>query len=159
PTPVVDWILRQQEPKGVTGQRAPAARAPGPYLRVNSAISYEVDPAWPERRKDIVWGDMSSVAVDGHDQGWGLSRARGFVRVYQAGGKFQKAWGDGLLDGPHMLALDRQGNVWITDTIRHVIIQCSPDGKLLRTLGIPDEPGCDEGRFNRPTDVVVTPAG
>jgi pimeloyl-ACP methyl ester carboxylesterase len=139
-----------------------SARAPSPYLRVNAAISYEVDPAWPERRKDIGWGEMSSVAVDDHDQVWVLSRARPFVQVYQADGKFLKAWGDpGApgLGGPHMLALDRQGNVWITDTVRHVVIQCSPDGKLLRTLGIPDEPGCDERRFDKPTDVVVTPAG
>ncbi len=32
-------------------QSQPSAEAPLPYLRVNSAISYEVDPAWPERRQ------------------------------------------------------------------------------------------------------------
>ncbi len=140
-------------------QSKPSAEAPLPYLRVNSAISYEVDPAWPERRKDVGWGDMSSVAVDGQDNVWVLSRANPFVQVYQADGKFLKSWGEGLLGGPHMLALDTQGNVWMTDTLRHVVVQCSPDGKLLRTLGTPGEPGADGRHFDKPSDVVVTPAG
>jgi len=136
-----------------------SADAPLPYVRLNSAISYEADPVWPERRQDVVWGGMSGVAVDGQDNVWVLSRANPFVQVYQADGKFLKSWGEGLLRGPHMLSLDAQGNVWVTDTGRHVVIQCSPDGKLLRTLGTPGEPGCDDRHFDKPTDVAVTPAG
>jgi sugar lactone lactonase YvrE len=137
----------------------PSADAPLPYLRVNSVISYEADSTWPERRQDVVWGAMSSVAVDGQDNVWVLSRANPFVQVYQADGKFLQSWGEGLFGSPHMLKLDHQGNVWVTDTRQHVVVQCSPDGKVLRTLGTRGEPGCDDRHFNKPTDVVVTPAG
>jgi hypothetical protein len=137
----------------------PSADAPLPYLRVNSATSYEVDPTWPERRKDVVWGGMSGIAVDSRDNVWVLSRANPFVQVYQADGKFLQSWGEVLFGSPHMLALDSQGNVWVTDTRNHVVVQCSPEGKALRTLGTPGEPGCDERHFDKPTDVVVTPKG
>jgi sugar lactone lactonase YvrE len=137
----------------------PSAEAPLPYLRLNSAVSYAVDPAWPERRKELVWGGMSGVAVDGQDNVWVLSRTNPFVQVYQADGKFLRSWGDDLFSSPHKLVLDRQGNVWVTDTRQHVVMQCSPQGKLLRTLGTRGEPGCDERHFDKPTDMVVTPAG
>ncbi len=137
----------------------PSADAPLPYLRVNSVLSYEVDATWPERRPEVAWGAMSSVAVDGQDNVWVLSRAQPFVQVYQADGKFLQAWGEGLFGSPHMLKFDRQGNVWVTDTRLHVVVQCAPDGKVLRTLGTRGESGCDDRHFNKPTDVVVTPAG
>ena len=137
----------------------PTADAPLPYLRINSAVSYDVDASWPERRADVGWGAMSSVAVDAQDNVWVLSRANPFVQVYRADGKFLKSWGDGLFRSPHMLSLDADGNVWITDTGQHVVVECSPDGKVLRTLGTPGEPGCDERHFDKPTDVVVTRAG
>ncbi len=98
----------------------PTAPAPLPYVRLNSAISYEVDPSWPERRKEAPWGAMSGVAVDPQDNVWVLSRSNPFVQVYQADGKFIKSWGEGLLGRAHMLCLDAQGNVWMTDSGRHV---------------------------------------
>jgi hypothetical protein len=64
-----------------------------------------------------------------------------------------------LLDTPHSIKLDGQGNVWLADVGNHVVIQCTPDGKVLRTLGIRGEAGADERHFNRPADMVVTPAG
>lgn len=137
----------------------PSADTPLPYLRIDSATSYVVDPAWPERRKDVVWGPMSSVAVDARDNVWVLSRTNPFVQVYQADGKFLQSWGGGLLVSPHMFCLDHQGNIWVADTGNQVVVECSPEGKVLRTLGTPGEAGCDERHFDRPTDVVVTAQG
>jgi DNA-binding beta-propeller fold protein YncE len=49
--------------------------------------------------------------------------------------------------------------VWLADTANHVVLKCTPEGKLLRTLGTPGRYGCDESHFNRPTDMAITPDG
>jgi sugar lactone lactonase YvrE len=64
-----------------------------------------------------------------------------------------------MLGGAHQLKFDSQGNVWIADAGKHVILKCTPQGKVLMTLGTPGKPGCDGFHFNRPADMVVTPAG
>ncbi len=102
---------------------------------------------------------MSGVAVDARDNVWVLSRSNPAVQVYQPDGKFLCSWGEGLIGTGHQLKFDRQGNVWVVDVGRHVVLQCTPKGQLLRTLGTRGEPGCDERHFNKPTDVVVTPEG
>jgi DNA-binding beta-propeller fold protein YncE len=55
--------------------------------------------------------------------------------------------------------LDPQGNVWVADPDAQVVMQFTPEGKLLRTLGTRGKPGTDETHFCLPTDMVVTPAG
>jgi hypothetical protein len=130
-----------------------------PYPRVNTSTSYQVDPTWPQRPKGISWGPMSGVAVDAQENVWVLARSDPPVQVYQPDGKFLRAWGEGLMDTPHQLKLDRQGNVWLADSGNHVVLQCTPQGNVIRTLGTRGEPGCDERHFNRPADMVITPDG
>ena len=59
----------------------------------------------------------------------------------------------------HGVRVDGRDHLWVTDVGRHVVHEFSPDGKLLRTLGTPGEPGEDARHFNQPTDVAVTRAG
>jgi DNA-binding beta-propeller fold protein YncE len=129
------------------------------YLRVNSTQSFAVDPAWPERRADIVWGPMSGIAVDRADNVWVLSRKNIQVIQYSPAGKVLRAWGNGFLKGPHQLRLDSHDNLWFADSGNHVVVQTTPDGKVLRTLGTPGEGACDESHFWKPTDVAVSNAG
>jgi 6-bladed beta-propeller len=129
------------------------------YPRANTSTWYRVDPKWPETRDNLGWGPMSGVAVDAQDNVWVLARSNPSVRIYQPNGTFVRAWGTGLLDTPHQLKLDRQGNVWLVDSGNHVVIQCTAEGKVIRTLGTRGEAGSDERHFNRPTDVVITPEG
>jgi pimeloyl-ACP methyl ester carboxylesterase len=137
---------------------APSVKAV-PYPRINMSTSYQVDATWPRRPQNVSWGPMSGVAVDAQDNVWVLSRTDPPVQIYRPEGTFLRAWGEGLLDTPHQLKLDRQGNVWLADSGNHVVLQCTPQGKVIRTLGTRREPGCDERHFNRPADMVVTPEG
>ncbi len=129
------------------------------YPRANTSTWYRVDPTWPETRDKLGWGPMSGVAVDAQDDVWVLARSNPPVRVYKPNGTFTRAWGTGLLDTPHQLKLDRQGNVWLVDSGNHVVLRCTAEGKVTRTLGTRGEAGCDERHFNRPADVVITPEG
>jgi hypothetical protein len=59
----------------------------------------------------------------------------------------------------HGLHVDPWDNVWIADVGRHLPDEVLPEGRLLLTLGVDGESGCDERRFAQPTHVCVNPAG
>jgi hypothetical protein len=129
------------------------------YPHINLATWYQVDPAWPQRRADLPWGAASGIAIDPNDHVYLFTRAKPPVQVYDAAGKFLRAWGDDLIQAAHGLRLDREGNVWVTDVGRHVVVEFTAEGKLLKMLGTPGVPGDDETHFNRPTDVAISPSG
>jgi hypothetical protein len=123
------------------------------------SLHYAIVPAWPERPPEAKWGETPGIAVDAKDHVWVFTRAEPPVQVYDAEGKFIRAWGDDIIQYAHYIRLDREGNVWVTDLGKHVVLQFTPEGKLLKTLGTPGEAGCDETHLNLPTDMVVMPAG
>ncbi len=127
--------------------------------RVNVATWYKVDPNWPQRPEGVEWGQMAGVAVDDKDQIWLHTRANPPVQVYDVDGKYIRGWGEGLIGSAHYLKIDHQGMIWLADVGKHVIMQFTPQGKLLKTLGTPGEPGDDQKHFDKPTDMAVTPDG
>ena len=85
-------------------------------------------------------------------------------------GKVVKSFGGGMFIWPHGLAVDRDGNVWVTDAVAEnrtpkgdkrgqIVVKFSPAGKVLMTLGTPGQPGSGPGQFTSPSDVVVGPNG
>lgn len=134
-------------------------RAKPRYPRVNLATWYKVDPNWPQRPADVKWGQMPGVAVDRKDQVWLSTRANPPIQVYDSGGKFVRAWGEGVIRTPHYIELDHEGKVWVADTGNHVVMQFTPEGKLLKVLGTRGEPGQDQSHLNQPTDMAITPDG
>lgn len=139
----------------------PATSEPaGPvYPRINMAVGYRVDPAWPVRPLAAELGGVSGVAVDAKDQVWVFNRGKVPVQAFSREGRRVEAWGEGLFKAPHGLFIDREGNLWVTDAHMHVVQKFTPKGKLLLALGTRDEPGEDERHFNRPTGVAVSPQG
>lgn len=135
------------------------ASEPLPYPRVDTAVWYEVDADWPERVDGLEWAAVPGVAVDEQDQVWVFTRANPPVRVYSAAGKLLHTWGEKDIQTAHHLKIDPEGRIWVADIGRHVVMQFTPDGELLRTLGTPDEAGDDEQRLNKPTDMAITPDG
>jgi DNA-binding beta-propeller fold protein YncE len=142
-----------------SGCRLVAAEQKTAYPRVNLATWYRVDPAWPERPKDMPWGAMSGVAIDKAGRIWMLTRANPPVQVYDAAGKFVRSWGTEAIKTGHGFRLDGDDNVWVTDVVKHVVMQFTPEGKLLKTLGTLGVLGEDRTHLNMPTDMVVTPTG
>jgi sugar lactone lactonase YvrE len=75
-------------------------------------------------------------------------------------------FGKGVMVTPHGIALDKQGNVWVTDfagnkagTKGHQVHKFSPKGEKLLSLGVAGKPGNADGEFNQPNDVVFGPDG
>jgi DNA-binding beta-propeller fold protein YncE len=86
------------------------------------------------------------------------------ILKYNAAGRLLASWGQGMFNFPHGAAIDRDGNLWVTDARGadgkgHQVLKFSPDGKVLMTLGKAGVSGAGPDLFDQPTDVVVAPDG
>jgi DNA-binding beta-propeller fold protein YncE len=101
-------------------------------------------------------------------------RSEAPILKYNAQGKLLASFGQEMFLFPHGAAVDRDGNLWVTDARAgsrttggvagenlkgHQVIKFSPDGKVLMTLGRAGVSGSGPDLFDQPTDVVVSPAG
>lgn len=132
---------------------------PVQYPRVNTSVSYDVDPAWPQKPDSVQWGHVPGVWVDKDQNILVFTRGTPPVQVYTPSGQLLRSWGQDFIKTAHYLKTDAEGNVWVVDVGQHVVFKCSAEGKLLKTLGTLNEPGCDERHFNKPTDIAISPAG
>jgi len=136
---------------------AGAARADDPSA--GKFPDYSPVSGWPTLPDDIKLGPVSAVATDADDRVFVFQRSTTPVVVFDRDGKYLRSWGDGHFTTPHGLRIDPAGNVWGTDMSSHQVLKFDAMGKLLLTLGKKGEKGDGPDRFNRPTDVAVTPSG
>jgi len=83
---------------------------------------------------------------------------------FDRNGNIVKSFGGDMFVFPHGMALDREGNVYVTDADGkngkgHVVVKFSPQGKILMTLGKAGVAGQSNELFNRPSAVTVAPNG
>jgi sugar lactone lactonase YvrE len=135
--------------------------SPSGYPRIDNTIGYKADPGWPrEKPPGGEWGGMSSVALGPDGNVWTFNRGKIPVQVYTQDGRLVKYWGqDGLFRNPHTIRFDSKGNLWIVDTRMQTVRKFTLDGKVLLTVGTPNEAGEDETHMNQPNDVAVAPNG
>ena len=81
------------------------------------------------------------------------------IMKFDPSGKLVASFGAGMFSFPHGLAVDRDGNVWVTDGKSHIVVKFAPDGKVLMTLGHKDAPGNGNDSFNSPSDVAIAANG
>src|SRR5712692_1603584 len=136
-----------------------AQAAESKYPKVNLAAAYVVVPQWPQKPAAYKWAAMPGVAVDAQDRVYVVTRADPPVQVYDADGKFLRAWGQDTIKVAHHIKIDGDGQVWIADIGNHVVEKYTPEGKLLLTLGTKGKPGRDKAHLDQPTDMAITPAG
>jgi len=115
-------------------------------------------------------GGMVSVAIDSKDNLWGLERnPAGQPQLFKFGPdhKLLFAIGDDVITHhvkAHGMKVDANDNVWICDEAAATVKELSPDGKLLKTLGVRGHRGdWDEAKGQRllwePVMVDFTPNG
>ncbi len=150
---------------------APTNDLPNPYQTVEN---------WAKLPEGRTWGSTSAVDIDkdGHSiwvaercgaNNCGASTLPALLK-FDRSGKLVKSFGEGLFISPHGIAVDPEGNVWVTDCActgsappsaspkGHQVFKFSPDGRLLMTLG---KAGGGKGTdfFWQPNDVLVAPSG
>jgi hypothetical protein len=115
-------------------------------------------------------GGAVAVAVDSKDNLWVFQRAPNghpSLSKFSPDHKQLFALGDDVIghqDKAHGMAVDAAGDAWICDENGSVIREISPDGKLLRTLGVLHHRGdWDETKGQRllwqPTSITFAPNG
>lgn len=123
-------------------------------------VSYQVVHGWPALPEGYTLGQVTGVDVDSQNRVWVFHRAdRPVLCIDGDTGEVVSSFGDDLFENEHGLQVDADGNVWVTDADTHVVEQYSPEGELIKTLGIKGDPGEDEERFNKPTDLDFGPDG
>ena len=132
-----------------------------------------VEDGWAKLPDGRRWGAVGAIDLDRNGHLWAAERCGGNscadnnvppVIELDASGKYLKSFGAGIFSVPHGIAVDRDGNVWVTDQVGkggkgHVVVKFSAEGKVLMTLGKPGVAGTTEDTFNQPSDVIVAPNG
>ena len=121
---------------------------------VNSgANQYRVIRDWAQLSLEArPWGGSNGVAVDRDGTTvWAVDRCSAGttpgcvgstanpIHHFDASGKEIKSFGAGMFVWPHGIHVDRDGNVWVTDSRREgdkggTVVKFTPDGKVLLTL-------------------------
>jgi len=136
---------------------------------------YVADTTFFKLPKGRTMGASSAVHGDSKGHIWVVDRCAANdcagskldpIMEFDANGHFIKAFGAGLLLFPHGFTIDAHDNLWITDghvdakrKLGDVVLEFSPDGKLLRTLGKPGVSGNGHDTFHEPSAVLVAPDG
>lgn len=132
-----------------------------PYPRIDTVSGFKVDPTWPkEKPKGGEWtAAMSGVAVAPDGNIWTINRGAIPIQVYTPAGALVKSWGQGMFKNAHTVRFDRQGGLWVIDTLSQTVRKMTQDGKTLLTIGTLDKAGEDATHLNQPNDVAFAPNG
>lgn len=122
-------------------------------------VLYEQVTDWARLPAGWTFGEVADVAVDAKDRVYVFNRGEHPMVVLAPDGSFLAAWGEGLFTRPHGLTLGPDGILYCVDDGGHCIRQCSLDGRLLATMGAPNEPAPRHSGqpFNQPTKVAFAP--
>ncbi len=103
--------------------------------------------------------EATSVGVDSRGNVHVFNRGEHPVIVFDREGTFLRSWGEGVFRRAHGITIGPDDTMWLTDDLHHTVRQFTPDGKLLLTIGDPDQPSTLQGGkpFNRPTHVALCP--
>ena len=122
---------------------------------------YRVVENWAKLPDGWNLTDVAAVAVDSKDRVYVFNRGEHPMVVLNRDGSFIKSWGEGLFKRAHGLHIDADDNLYCTDDGDHTVRKCTTDGKVLLTIGIPDEPApyMSGEPFNRCTHTALSPKG
>ena len=143
-----------------------------------SRVPLRAVAGWPQLPADIVLDRVVGVAVNSKDLIYVAHRGEHPLLCLHPDGRLAFELGADVmrkttaydLRGPvpipiatrcwlHGLHIDPWDNVWITDVGRHLVMKFDAHGKLLLTLGVDGESGCDARHFGQPTHVCVAASG
>ncbi|MEM9809699.1 MAG: peptidyl-alpha-hydroxyglycine alpha-amidating lyase family protein [Pseudomonadota bacterium] len=138
--------------------------------KASGPVGYALDPDWPLVPQGIDMGEVSGVAVDSEGYLFAFHRAGRtmdeaaleagpiaadtILKLDPESGQVLARFGAGLFVMPYGLSIDRDDNLWATDSVAHQVIKLSPEGQVLLTIGEYGVAGQDESHFDGPTDVA-----
>ena len=153
---------------------APAHAQAAAQLSIDLPNPYGPATSFGQLPAGRAWGGTTAVAIDRDGKSvWVFERCGGEscadsnlppILHFDPTGKLLASFGAGMFVFPHCIAVDREGNVWVTDADGkngkgEQVVKFSPAGKVLLTLGKAGMPGDAPGFFNRPSGVAIARNG
>lgn len=122
---------------------------------------YRVVESWAKLPDGWALSDVASVGVDSKDRIYLFNRGAHPMVVLDRDGNFLRSFGEGLFNRAHGLHIDADDNLYCTDDGDHTVRKCTPDGKVLLTIGIPNKPTpyMSGEPFHRCTHTALSPRG
>jgi len=141
---------------------------------------YKPQEPWAKTAMGRNFGSTIGINADKHGSSmWIFDRCGGNdctnskiapIQKFDASGRLVTAFGASMINYPHGLHVDADGNVWVTDNRGtpardgrpgkgHTVWKFAPDGRVLMTLGKPGVAGNANDTFNAPSDVLTAPNG
>ena len=139
-----------------------SARAAEPVVLGKGQYRYTVQESWGELPTGMTFGDGAAICVDSSDNVYAFTRGAHPVIVFDRNGKFLRSWGQDIgFTNPHGAAIGPDDMLYLTDDHGHTVRKCTPDGKLLMTIGTPKTPAprFSGNPFNRCTHTALSPTG
>ena len=169
----------------------PKPTLPNPYRLVPDWPTLPASMKGPNGKK---WGEVIRVHIAPNGNIWVFHRcfndkptgdatclnrgeANPPILEFSPAGRLLRRFGVGLFAHPHGFTVDRNGNIWTTDSnaeetilgmpaknaqgvaIGQTVLEISPEGKVLMTLGRPGVGGSGPDLFDRPTGVAIAASG
>jgi streptogramin lyase len=125
---------------------------------------YHIAENWAQLPAAMKWGGVISIELDAKGNIWVFHRNDPSILKFDPSGKLLQSFGAGMFVQAHGMAVDRDGNVWVTDAQNREnkgqqVFKFSPDGKVLMTLGKAGVVGEGPDTFNGPSDVTIAANG
>ena len=123
---------------------------------------YEVQDNWAKLPPGMEFNaDVAAVGVDKNDNVYAFNRGKHPMCVFDRDGNLLRTWGEGVFLRPHGVFMAPDGTIWLTDDGDHTVRQCTLDGKVLLTIGIPGKPApyMSGEPFHRCTHTAMSPDG
>jgi sugar lactone lactonase YvrE len=132
--------------------------------QTNLPNPYRVAENWAQLPASMKWAGVISIQPDAKDHLWVFHRGETPILEFDSSGKLLTSFGANMFVQAHGMAIDKDGNVWVTDSQNkdgkgQQVIKFSPQGKVLLTLGKAGVVGEGPDTFSGPADVVVAPNG
>jgi hypothetical protein len=122
---------------------------------------YRVVDNWAKLPDGWTLSDVAAVGVDSKDRIYVFNRGAHPMILLDREGNFLRSWGEGLFSRAHGLFIDADDNLYCTDDGDHTVRKCTPDGRVLLTIGIPGKPSpyMSGEPFHRCTHTALSPKG
>jgi hypothetical protein len=116
---------------------------------------------WGQLPDGWALNDVAAVAVDRNDRVYVFNRGAHPMIVFDRDGRFIRSWGEGVFTRAHGLHIGTDEHLYCTDDGDHTVRKCTPEGKVLLTIGIPGKatPYMRGEPFNRCTHTALSPRG
>ena len=123
---------------------------------------YEVQDNWAKLPPGMEFNaDVAAVGVDKSDNVYAFNRGKHPMCVFDRAGNLLRTWGEGIFPRAHGVFMAPDETIWLTDDADHTVRQCTLDGKILLTIGIPGKPSpyMSGEPFHRCTHTAMSPDG